>query len=104
MPELDQCTADQISIEAAQPRLDLAILKDLPTKTVLVGVIDLGDEAVESVDTVADRLRAALDVLPLERIVAAPDCGMKYLPRDSALGKLQALVAGTALVRGELGV
>ena len=104
LPELDQCTADQISIEAAQPRLDLAILKDLPTKTVLVGVIDLGDEAVESVDTVADRLRAALDVLPPERIVAAPDCGMKYLPRDSALGKLQALVAGTALVRGELGV
>ena len=103
LAELEQCTADQISIEAAQPRLDLSILKALPTKTVLVGVIDLGDETVESADIVAERLRAALKVLPPERIVAAPDCGMKYLPRASALGKLKALVAGAALVRAELG-
>ena len=103
LPELEQCTADQISIEAAEPGLDLAILKDLPTKTVMVGVIDLGDETIESAELVAERLRAALDVLPAERIVAAPDCGLKYLPREAALGKMKALVAGTALVRTELG-
>jgi 5-methyltetrahydropteroyltriglutamate--homocysteine methyltransferase len=102
LPELEACVADQISIEAAQPRLDLAILEALPSKTILVGVIDLGDEAVESPETVAERLRAALQVLPPERLVAAPDCGLKYLPPAAARGKLAALVQGAAIVRAEL--
>lgn len=103
LPELETCVADQISIEAAQPGLDLAILETLPSKTVLVGVLDLGDHAVESAETVAERLRAALEVVAPERLIAAPDCGMKYLPHEAALGKLEALVAGAAMVRAELG-
>jgi len=103
LPELEACVADQVSVEAAQPRLDLRILEQLPSKTIMVGLLDLGDETVESAETVAARLRAALEVLPAERIVAAPDCGMKYLPREAARGKLEALVAGTAMVRAELG-
>ncbi len=103
LPELEACVADQISIEAAQPGLDLAILEALPSKTVLVGVIDLGDERPESAREVAARLRAALEILPPRRLIAAPDCGMKYLPRNSARAKLEALVEGAALVRAELG-
>jgi 5-methyltetrahydropteroyltriglutamate--homocysteine methyltransferase len=103
LSELEACRADQISIEAAQPRLDLTILNELPSKTILVGVIDLGTPAAETAETVADRLRAALKVLPVERIVAAPDCGMKYLPHDSARAKLKALVEGAAIVRAEIG-
>ena len=102
LPELEACVADQISIEAAQPRLDLSILAQLPSKQIMVGVIDLADPAVESAQTVADRIRRALAVLPAERIVAAPDCGMKYLAPAVARGKLQALVDGAALVRREL--
>lgn len=102
LPELAGCAASHISIEAAQPRLDLAVLRDLPGKSILVGVLDLGDPAVETPDQVAARLRAALRVLPAERIVVAPDCGMKYLPRDTAFGKLKAMVAGAAIVRREL--
>ena len=103
LPELDACAADQISIEAAQPKLDLSILKTLPSKQIMVGVIDLADPEAESAETVAGRLRRALDVLPAERIVAAPDCGMKYLDPAVARGKLQALVDGAAIVRRELG-
>ena len=100
---VEACRADQISIEAAQPRLDLSILGELPSKTVMVGVIDLGTPIVETAEVVADRLRAALKVLPAERIVAAPDCGMKYLPHDSARAKLMSLVEGAAIVRAEIG-
>ena len=102
LPELANSTADQISIEAAQPKLDLGVLSDLSEKKIILGVIDLGDPEVESPRTVADRLRAGLKFVPAERLVAAPDCGMKYLPRDIAFGKLQALSAGAALVRQEL--
>lgn len=103
LPELEACRADQISIEAAQPGLDLAMLRELPSKTAIVGVIDLGTPVVETAETVAERLRAALKVLPAARIVAAPDCGMKYLPHDSARAKLMSLVEGAAIVRTELG-
>ena len=103
LPELDACVADQISIEAAQPQLDLSIVGQLPSKQIMVGVIDLADPAAETAETVAGRLRRALEVLPAERIVAAPDCGMKYLDPAVARGKLQALVDGAALVRKELG-
>ncbi len=102
LPELEACAADQISIEAAQPKLDLSILESLPSKQIMVGVIDLADPEAESAETVAGRLRRALDVLPAERIVAAPDCGMKYLDPAVARGKLQALVDGAAIVRREL--
>jgi 5-methyltetrahydropteroyltriglutamate--homocysteine methyltransferase len=102
LAELEASTVSQISIEAAQPRLDLGILRALRTKTVLVGVIDLNDRNVETPHQVAMRIRAALDVVPAERLIATPDCGMKYLNRDVAFGKLQALVAGAALVRAEL--
>ncbi len=96
--ELDTCIADQISVECAQPKLDLSILKDLPSKTIHVGVIDLRDQDIESPETVATRIEAALEVLPAERIIVAPDCGMKYLPRDVAFGKLQSMVRGRDLV------
>jgi len=103
LPELTDSAAQQISIEAAQPKLDLAILKELPGKTVMLGVLDLGSPEVETAETVAARIRAGLAVLPAERIVPAPDCGMKYLPRDRAFGKLKALAEGAAIVRREIG-
>ena len=102
LPELAGCDADQISIEAAQPGLDPAVLEALSGKIVIVGVIDLGDEAVETPDMVASRIRVALEILPADRIVAAPDCGMKYLSRTTAFGKLKALADGAAMVRQEL--
>lgn len=102
LAELDACAADQISIEAAQPKLDLSVLQSLPSKTVMVGVLDLADPKVETPEVVAERIRRALEVLPPERLIATPDCGMKYLPRATAFGKLQALAAGAALVRAEL--
>jgi 5-methyltetrahydropteroyltriglutamate--homocysteine methyltransferase len=103
LPQLADCAADQISIEAAQPKLDLGILSDLAGKTIMLGVIDLGDPAVETPEQVAQRIRDALPYVPAERLVLAPDCGMKYLARDVAFGKLRALSAGTAMVRRELG-
>ncbi|GAA2889952.1 methionine synthase [Pseudonocardia halophobica] len=102
LPELAGCTADQISIETAQSGLDLGVLADLKDKTILLGVIDLSDHAVESVETVAARTRRAFDRLPAEQIVIATDCGMKYLPRDSAVGKMRAMAGAAALLREEL--
>jgi 5-methyltetrahydropteroyltriglutamate--homocysteine methyltransferase len=102
LPQLAESVAAQISIEAAQPRLDLGVLKDLSAKTILLGVLDLGDRTVETAATVAERLRAGLKHVAPERLVAAPDCGMKYLPREVAFGKLKALADGAALVRREL--
>ena len=102
LAELEGTAATQISIEAAQPKLDLGVLRALRTKSVHVGVIDLNDRNVETPHQVAMRIRAALDVVPAERLIVTPDCGMKYLPRDVAFGKLQALVAGAQLVRAEL--
>ena len=89
LPELENAAVDQVSIEAAQPDLDLGILERLPSKTVILGVLDLGDPEVETAETVAARIRRALEVLPPERIVVAPDCGMKYLDRDTALGQAE---------------
>ncbi|MBN8909495.1 MAG: cobalamin-independent methionine synthase II family protein, partial [Rhodospirillales bacterium] len=102
LPELAQCAADQISIEAAQPRLDLCILRDLAPKTVVLGVLDLADPVAETAETVAARVRAALAFAPPDRLVPAPDCGMKYMPRDLAFAKLKALADGARLVRAEL--
>jgi 5-methyltetrahydropteroyltriglutamate--homocysteine methyltransferase len=103
LAELDDCAADQIAIESAQPRLDPVILEQLPSKTVILGVLDLADDApVETADDVAARIEAALAHIEPERLQVAPDCGMKYLPRDVALAKLEALVEGAALVRGRV--
>jgi len=102
LPQLADTVAEQISIEAAQPRLDLGVLKDLAGKTILLGVLDLNDPAPETAELVAERLRVGLRHLPAERLVAAPDCGMKYLPRATAFAKLRALAEGAAIVRGEL--
>jgi 5-methyltetrahydropteroyltriglutamate--homocysteine methyltransferase len=95
--------ARQISMESAQQNVDLGVLKSLAGKDVIVGVIDLADNsAVESVETVVNRIRNALRYVDAERLVVAPDCGMKYLPRDKAFGKLRAMVAGAEKVRAEL--
>ena len=100
--ELEQSKAQQVSIEAAQPKLDLAVLKDLPSKQIILGVIDLADKAIETPQVVADRIRKAFDYVKPERIVIAPDCGMKYLPREVAFGKMKAMVEGAKIVRDEL--
>ena len=102
LPQLAATTAGAISIEAAQPHLDLGVLRELAGKTVLLGVLDLGTETVESAATVAERVRAGLRYIAADRLVPAPDCGMKYLSRASAFGKLKALAEGAAIVRQEL--
>jgi len=102
LTELEGSKAQQISVEAAQPKLDLAILRKLPSKDIILGVIDLSDMTVETPETVAARIRAALPHVPAERVVVAPDCGMKYLPRAVAFAKMQAMVEGAAIVRREL--
>jgi 5-methyltetrahydropteroyltriglutamate--homocysteine methyltransferase len=101
--ELAACGADQISIEAAQPKLDLGVLRDLAPKKIMLGVIDLADPVAETAAVVAERIRAALEHVEPERLVPAPDCGMKYLPRDVAFAKLKALAEGAAVVRAEVG-
>ncbi len=102
LPQLAATTAAQISIEAAQPKIDLGVLDDLAGKSIILGVIDLGDPAVETVDQVAARIRAGLTRVKPERLILAPDCGMKYLPRETAFGKLQALSAAARAVRAIL--
>lgn len=102
LAELDACAVDIISIEAAQPRLDPAILARLPSKRVMYGVIDLNDPTVETPQAVADRIRAALEHISAERLIIAPDCGMKYLDRRTAFDKLKAMVDGARIVREEL--
>lgn len=101
--ELEDSAADQISIEAAQPKLDLSVLRELPSKTIMLGVLDLGDPNVEPPEVVAGRIRSVLEFMPPERLIVAPDCGMKYLPRDVAFGKLKAMVDGARIVRDSLG-
>jgi len=102
LPQLADCRASAISIEAAQPKLDLGVLRELAGKTILLGVLDLGDPKIESAEEVAARIRRGLEVLPPERLVPAPDCGMKYLTREQAFGKLKALADGAAIIRREL--
>jgi 5-methyltetrahydropteroyltriglutamate--homocysteine methyltransferase len=99
LPELADCSCDQVSIETAQSGLDPSVLKHLAGKTVLVGVLDLSTPEVETPETVAARVRRALPFVEPERVVLAPDCGMKYLPRESADGKMRAMAAAAALLR-----
>jgi 5-methyltetrahydropteroyltriglutamate--homocysteine methyltransferase len=102
LPELAECRCTQISIETAQSRLDCTVLGGLATKRIILGVIDLSDHAVETPELVASRIRRALPHVDPRNLLVAPDCGMKYLPRASAFGKLQAMVAGAQIVRREL--
>ncbi len=102
LAELGDTAAKQISIEAAQPRLDLGILRDLAGKTIMLGVLDLNDPIAESAQTVAGRIRDGLRFVAADKLVPAPDCGMKYLPRATAFAKLKALADGAAIVRREL--
>jgi 5-methyltetrahydropteroyltriglutamate--homocysteine methyltransferase len=102
LPELAAAPVDQISIETAQSNLDTSVLERLPGKTIILGVLDLSTTEIESTETVAQRIRRALPHVPAERVVVAPDCGLKYLPRDVAFGKMRAMVEGAALVRTEL--
>jgi 5-methyltetrahydropteroyltriglutamate--homocysteine methyltransferase len=102
LSELTATRVGQISIEAAQPGLDLADLDRLGDKTVIFGVISMGEAQPETPEIVAGRIRAALDHIPPERLIPAPDCGMKYIPRATAFAKLAALADGAAIVRREL--
>src|SRR5215472_3274720 len=102
LEELEDSPVRQISIETAQSSLDCAVLKKLPSKTIILGVLDLSKPEVETAEAVAARIRRALPYVSPERLVAAPDCGMKYLPAESAFGKMKSLVAGAKIVRGEL--
>ena len=102
LPELVECLADCISIETAQSGLDCVVLEQLPEKKIILGVLDLSTHEVEAPEAVAARIRRALPYCPAERIIIAPDCGLKYMPRASALGKMKAMVAGAEIVRDEL--
>ena len=101
LPELAECSCHQVSIETAQSKLDCSVLSRLAGKKILLGVIDLSDMTVETADVVAARIRRALSFVPPEDIIVSTDCGMKYLPRDVAFGKLCALVAGAQILRSE---
>jgi 5-methyltetrahydropteroyltriglutamate--homocysteine methyltransferase len=102
LPELEATAIDQVSIETAQSKLDCSMLARLPSKHVVLGVLDLQDLAVESPTTIADRIRRALPYVPAERLIVAPDCGLKYLPREVAFAKMKAMVEGAGIVRREL--
>jgi 5-methyltetrahydropteroyltriglutamate--homocysteine methyltransferase len=103
LPELRECACQQISIETAQPRLDCSVLARLDNKRIVLGVIDLADMEIETAATVAERIRRALPYVSAERIIVAPDCGMKYLPREVARGKLRAMADGARIMRAEFG-
>ena len=102
LPELANSPVRQVSIETAQSGLDCVVLETLPGKDIILGVLDLSDMTIETPDIVAARIRRALQYVPAEHIVVAPDCGLKYLPRDVAFAKMRAMVEGAAIVRREL--
>ena len=103
LSELAGCSCKQVSIETAQSNLDCSVLKTLPGKKIILGVIDLNDMKVETPQTVAARIRRALPYAKAEDLIVAPDCGMKYLPREVAFGKMKAMVEGAKILRRELG-
>ena len=102
LAELDDSIAEQISIEAAQPKLDLGVLRDLASKKILLGVIDLGNPEIETAAVIADRIRHGLKYVAADRLIPAPDCGMKYMPRHVAFGKLKAMSDAAAMVRKKI--
>ena len=104
LTELADSSVRQISIESAQPKLDLSVLQEFTDKTIILGVLDLGDAGVETPGKIAATIREALRYIPSGRLQVAPDCGMKYLPRETAFGKLQAMVEAAGMVRHSLGL
>jgi 5-methyltetrahydropteroyltriglutamate--homocysteine methyltransferase len=102
LPELAATGVSQVSVETAQPSLDCSVLRELPNKTIMLGVLDLSTEEVEPPELVAERINRALPYVEPQRLIVAPDCGLKYLPRDVAFGKLKAMVDGARLVRAQL--
>jgi 5-methyltetrahydropteroyltriglutamate--homocysteine methyltransferase len=102
LSELEQTSVQQVSIETAQSKLDCSVLKQLPSKTILLGVLDLSTHDIETPQTVAERIRRALPFVSPDRLIIAPDCGLKYLPREVAFGKMKAMADGAKIVRGEL--
>ncbi|HYG54729.1 MAG TPA: uroporphyrinogen decarboxylase family protein [Burkholderiales bacterium] len=101
LPEFAACSCKQISVETAEPQLDCSMLATLKNKKIMVGCLDLSDTSVESPQTIVERIKRAMAFVPKENIILAPDCGMKFLPRDSALGKLRSMVAAARLLREE---
>ena len=101
LPEFAGCTCNQVSIEAAQPNLDCAVLASLPDKKIMIGCIDLNDMTVETPQTVVARIKRALPYVQKENVILAPDCGMKYLPREVAFGKMKAMVEAAGILRAE---
>ena len=102
LQELAASAATQISIEAAQPNIGLGVLKDLAGKTIILGVVSIDESTIETPEEVAGRIRHALSYVAAEKLIPAPDCGMKYMSRASAFRKLKALAGGAAIVRSEL--
>jgi len=103
LPELAQCSCRQVSIETAQSNLDCAALQPLDGKKIMVGCIDLSDPTVEAPETIVARIERALPYVKAENVILAPDCGMKYLPRETAIGKLEAMVAAAKILRAKHG-
>lgn len=103
LPQMKDCTCDQISIETAQANLDTSVLEELRGKTIMVGVLDLSDMTIETGEIVAQRIRRALPHVDADKVVIAPDCGLKYLPRDVAFGKMRAMAEGAKILRAEHG-
>ena len=101
LPELAGCSCQQVSIETAQSGLDTSVLQKLPGKKIMVGCIDLSDMTVETPQQVVARVKRAMPYLAKENIILAPDCGMKYLPREVAFGKMKAMVEAAKLLRSE---
>lgn len=104
LAQLKDCSCRQVSVETAQSNLDCSVLTELKGKKILLGVIDLSDLNIETPEIVAARIRRALPYVAPEDIVVAPDCGMKYLPREVAFGKMRAMVEGAKIVRAEVGL
>jgi 5-methyltetrahydropteroyltriglutamate--homocysteine methyltransferase len=102
LPELAECCVREISIETAQSHLDTSVLETLRGKTIILGVLDLLDHTIETPETVAARIRRALPHVDVDKVIVAPDCGLKYLPHEVAFGKMCAMVEGARLVRAEL--
>jgi 5-methyltetrahydropteroyltriglutamate--homocysteine methyltransferase len=102
LPELAQCSCAQVSIETAQSKLDCSVLRQLPDKEILLGVLDLSTQKVETVEEVKTRVKRALEYSDARRIILAPDCGMKYLPREVAFGKLKAMCQAAQELRKEI--
>jgi 5-methyltetrahydropteroyltriglutamate--homocysteine methyltransferase len=103
LPQLKGCSCNQVSLETAQSNLDTSVLEELRGKTIILGVLDLSDMAIETPEVVAARIRRALPHVDADKVIVAPDCGLKYLPRDVAFGKMKAMADGAAIVRAELG-